>query len=230
VQLPVTPGLFSDFTGDPSDPNTLYLCAASNVVNALNPQSARYTVSVTHDAGVSWRQLLTAQGTFCSIAVASDDSQRLLVTIWRDDPNVITHACLTNEYNISNDAGQTWRRLTLPADQANPDTQLNCFVYIFAQRIYVQAEFVTQESNGLDVKNRLLSSDDNGISWQSADYGITLSNFIVSFGSNPANLYAVVYRETGQEIWNSVNGGHTWRRSTNSLSVNRAIQSNVLGR
>ena len=205
-------GRVSSVAGVPGDPNVYYVGAAGG------------GVFKTTDGGNSWKAIFEKELTASIGAVAVAPSNPNIVWVGTGEANIRNDALPGRGVYLSNDGGQTWKRMGLEnAGQIStividPDDPRTVFVGVFGH------EWAPNPDRGV------YRTTDGGATWSKVLYVNDTTGVcdLVMEPGNPRVLFAAMWRARrypwelvsggeGSGLYRSTDGGSTWKKMTKGL-------------
>lgn len=189
----------------PSDPNTVYACAAGRLTG---PQQERGVFKTT-DGGVTWKRVLFADpGTGCSgLTMDAGDPNTLFAGMWQ----VVMHtwAMFSGGPNsaiyATHDGGTTWQKLEGHGLPHGPLGKIDVAIAPSnSRRVYALIQTADQGS--------IWRSDDGGRNWTNGSWERSLigrAGYYIRLAVNPKNPDEVLVANSS--FWQSTDGGKSFR-------------------
>ena len=175
ISLPPPHDAYWTFASSPSHPSTLYACGATSKRAGVGVVEGGIVLWRSYDAGYHWKRLALPEkiAPICTIEVAPDDSAQVTV-LMSDASN--QGACLQMSAYVSNDDGDTWHAVAIPAIDTPAGQQgLSCSLSATKQHLYYWYYYtVGLQAPRFAVFER---SDDGGQTWVRADNGLAAGEY-----------------------------------------------------
>lgn len=178
ITLPAPKSLIGDVLAAPDDPATIFACVGSVPANVDGGASGQFRLWRTRDSGAHWTTVATPtlKGRNCSVTIANDNPQRILVTVM--DTVLAQRPCTNIHTYLSNDAGSTWQSHRFDAPTPQNTTEVYCEVYVTAHHLYSEYSYDINAADPTQRQQiiRFVRSDDGGATWQAADADLGVAN------------------------------------------------------
>ncbi|MGZ3680232.1 MAG: WD40/YVTN/BNR-like repeat-containing protein [Ktedonobacterales bacterium] len=215
VALPPSHNAAWSFALAPSDPSTVFACAATN-----GTQDGPVELWRSRDAGAHWQRVaVSLTGSACLIqTVTATDGHIAALATGFSRKSAAQGNCSSIVNFISHDGGDTWAQVSAPGTLSSAQRGANCALIITSHHLYLWHFF----SNGVNVatgQHTFLERSDDGATWIRADTGLSSDTyFYPTFlsGSADDSVIASVPDQHGAvlgvTLWRSQDGGGHWQR------------------
>jgi hypothetical protein len=219
IALPTPVSETQDFVVSPVDPALLFDCTADlqGEGPGSSPSPQPMTLWRSTDTGAHWTRsaISVSSGIGCYISIAPDEPSRITVQVPQSYSG--TQLCRHDSFYLSDDWGITWRALPPPPAIAPNSAQYgSCDLQVTARHLFLVYTYDLGSAH-LQV-SQLERSDDDGITWTSADRGLGTDVLFFMPDIGPGDTLAMTVvppstpgRSYAAELWTSPDAGQTWR-------------------